>query len=794
MATERITILVDEKGSVIVKKRIQDVGTAASETGLKLDKAKAALSGLGAAFAGLAGAISIGGLIALADTFTNIQNRMAIVTSSTEELNGALTGTYDIAQATYTSWEGIATVYARTAAASKELKLTQGDLLNFTYQLAQATALSGASAESANAALIQLSQGMASGTLRGEELNSVLEQLPYVANAIATGMGKTVGELRALAKDGLITPQAILTAFNKMSTSIEKDFDKMVPTVSMGLMVLKNGFIELMGQVEYGTGVFSILGYALTVLGSNLGTVALLLSPLVVGLAALTVQVVVLAGVQGIGLLIAALQALYTQLTLAATSVTLFGVSMARAAVVSTMVAWTQSMNTARVSIAIFAVTLQTQLIPAVVNAARYMVTGMVPALLATSRAMLSSIIPAAIATAQALTTNLVAAFTRTAAVASTQLIPALLTSARAMLTNMLPAAISLARTLATSLLVGIVAATAAFVKLSIALIANPFTIAVTGAIALSYAIYGLINGFDQANAKIVEFVETGKEKIASLIESITNATSNTDALREALSGLTTGGGKSLSLDGKSAGEDIKKAMKAGGNEAGAKISDNVRKIGTGFGTALEKANASGAKQLETGVKNGGDKASAAITAAGNIMAAKFEGTGRNIYDLWNNWGDQFIDSFGNTIGKMLVDFQRAQTNLLKAQAQLLKEQARNMELQNKYLERGKSLPGQGDTGGGDGDGRTSKGTLDPWSFGNKPAKKTTSDTTSAETYASREEAIRDVTDNRPLTIINRMEPSSLLSAMATRKGDDTIFNSISADPEKYRKALGVGS
>ncbi len=216
---------------------------------------------------------------------------------------------------------------------------------------------------------------------------------------------------------------------------------------------------------------------------------------------------------------------------------------------------------------------------------------------------------------------------------------------------------------------------------------------------------------------------------------------------------------------------------------------------GKGYATALEKANASGADKLKAGVEGGGDAAAAKIAAAGQVMAAKFEGTGRNIYDLWNNWGDSFIDGFGTSIGKLLVQFQQAQTRLLREQAELLKQQARNMELQNKYLERGKPLPGSGGgSSGGEDKTTTGGGSVgDSWLFKPKNNKKSTDTDTSSEGYASKEEAIRDVTDNRPLTIINRMEPSSILGAISSRAGGNTILNSIAADPDKFRKALGIG-
>lgn len=656
MATERILIIVDEKGSVVVKKRIQDVGTAAENTGLKVDKTRNAISGLGTAFAGLAGLFGTSELIRLADAFTNLQNRMSIVTNSQAELQTAMQATYEIAQSTYTAWEGIGTIYARTAQASTQLGLSQSQLIAFTNQLAQATALSGSSAEAANNALVQLSQGMAEGTLRGDELVSVLSQLPYVSNVIADGMGVAVGSLRQLASEGAITPQVIISAFNKMSTSIQNDFNKFTPTISMGLQTIENGFIKLMGTIQNGTGVFSSFGLVLTVIGNNMEVVALAMAPLAAGLAALAVRAVLLAGAQGFGLLITSL-----------------------------------------------------------------------------------------------------AALTR-----------------------------------------GLVATSAA----AAGLLLNPVTLWVTGitvaVTALIYVIAGLTMGFDELDKKIVAFGETAKQKISEVSAAAMGAAMNTEALKNALNGLKAGGGAGspLKLDGTQASQQIKKASADGAKAMGDGVANGGKSAAYSQKTALELANENGANKLKQGVGSGGDAAAAKIAAAGQVMAAKFEGTGRNIYDLWNNWGNDFVDSFGTTLGTLLVQFQQAQTDLLNAQAQLAKQQAEQVRLENKYLERGKALPGQGG-GGGSGSGSsggssTSGGVTmsNPWDRG---TKKETSDNSSSKTYATKEEAIKDVTDKRPLTIINRMEPNSLLGAMASRAGDDVIFNSIAADPDKFRKALGVG-
>ncbi|HAK13358.1 MAG TPA: hypothetical protein DCM33_01595, partial [Acinetobacter radioresistens] len=90
-----------------------------------------------------------------------------------------------------------------------------------TETVSKAVAISGASAASAEAALVQFNQALASGTLRGEELNSVMEQTPGLARAIAQGMGITIGQLRSVAAEGKITSEVLVKALNNSQQAVD---------------------------------------------------------------------------------------------------------------------------------------------------------------------------------------------------------------------------------------------------------------------------------------------------------------------------------------------------------------------------------------------------------------------------------------------------------------------------------------------------------------------------------------------------------------------------------------------
>lgn len=266
MAREVLTVVVDEQGARVVEGRIRKIGGAAGESEGRVSLLRRALGLLG-------GAAIVGGIIRLSDTFTDIQNRLKLVTAGTSELNTVTNRLLETANKTRSSFEATAQIYARTALVTKNMGITQNELIGFTESLNQATILSGASSREATNALIQLSQGMASNTLRGDELRSVLEQLPFVADVIARKFGATRGELRKLAEAGQITALSIIEAFKDARVEIDQRFSKTIPTVSQQWTVFKNQLIDSVAAFDANTGATRALVSALKFLGNNLGTI-----------------------------------------------------------------------------------------------------------------------------------------------------------------------------------------------------------------------------------------------------------------------------------------------------------------------------------------------------------------------------------------------------------------------------------------------------------------------------------------------------------------------------------------
>ncbi len=216
---------------------------------LSLSGAAATLS------ASLASAFSLHSLYQASEAYTTLTSRMLLVTEGSAQLAAAQKAVFSIAQSAYQPLTATAELYQRIATNQKELKLSGEGVAGIVGTISKTMAISGANAASANAALIQLGQAFASGTLRGEELNSVMEQAPALAQAIAAGMGKTVGELRTLGAAGLLTADAVVKALQAQEQAVNDLFARTAVTIGNSLTAVENSFTQFVGRLDQASGV-----------------------------------------------------------------------------------------------------------------------------------------------------------------------------------------------------------------------------------------------------------------------------------------------------------------------------------------------------------------------------------------------------------------------------------------------------------------------------------------------------------------------------------------------------------
>lgn len=261
-----------------VQSQLRGVGDQAKKAGgantfggmnAGLKQATSLLKGFLASVATIATA---GAFIRVADEMATLNARLKIATRSSDEYLRAQVALFDLSQRTRSSLTETIDLYAKIALATKDANVGQETLLQITETINQAVQLSGVSAQAAQAALTQLGQGLASGTLRGEELNSVLEQTPVLADVIAKGMGITRGELRKYGEEGKITSQAVIEALKSQGAVVAEQFRTLPLTVGQATTKIGNSLRTLIASFDEGAGVTGALAQQLSDLADFLGS------------------------------------------------------------------------------------------------------------------------------------------------------------------------------------------------------------------------------------------------------------------------------------------------------------------------------------------------------------------------------------------------------------------------------------------------------------------------------------------------------------------------------------------
>lgn len=222
----------------------------------------------------MGGLVTIGAAISKMDAYTGLQNRLKLVTDSQAELNTAMNDTFGIAQKTASSWDSVAMVYQRFADNADRLGISMKQTAALTETVSKAISVSGGSAASAEAALMQFGQALASGVLRGEEFNSIAEQAPGLLKAIAFGLNTNVGSLRAMAAESKITGDELVKALSKAKPYIDDLFNKTDFTIAQSFTQLSNEITKFVGAAGAGSGAAAGLSAAISGLANNLSTIA----------------------------------------------------------------------------------------------------------------------------------------------------------------------------------------------------------------------------------------------------------------------------------------------------------------------------------------------------------------------------------------------------------------------------------------------------------------------------------------------------------------------------------------
>ena len=206
----------------------------------------------------------IGGLRRMTDQFILMSNRVRVVNQDMKVFNTNMQNAFKIAQETRQPLFTVANTLARIGRNSAKLRTDFTRLARITSTIGKSFQIAGATIEEANNAMIQLSQAFASGRLQGDELRSVLELAPRLAQAISSSIGITVGQMRQFAKEGKLTTKVLEAAIEEASAAVDKEFSTIQKTIGQALTQVNNSLTMVVGSIDKTTKTNKALADAFT--------------------------------------------------------------------------------------------------------------------------------------------------------------------------------------------------------------------------------------------------------------------------------------------------------------------------------------------------------------------------------------------------------------------------------------------------------------------------------------------------------------------------------------------------
>ncbi|EBA6146388.1 tape measure protein [Salmonella enterica] len=263
-------------------KQVRDI-TDGMEGGFnRADKAASSLTSsfgsLSRVATSLMAILSVQQVAQYADAWTTLNNKLANALRPGERLVDVTERVFNITQQTRGSLDATASLYARLERATREYGTSADDLAKLTTIINQGFVVSGATAQEAENAIIQLSQGLASGALRGEEFNSVNEQGNRLIVALADSMGVGIGQMRQMAAAGKLTTDVVVNGLLSQGVTIGNEFANTTTTISQALQVAGNNITKFFGEnstVKTGTAIFNDAAISVS---ENIGALSAILT------------------------------------------------------------------------------------------------------------------------------------------------------------------------------------------------------------------------------------------------------------------------------------------------------------------------------------------------------------------------------------------------------------------------------------------------------------------------------------------------------------------------------------
>ncbi|HBB4749917.1 tape measure protein [Enterobacter cloacae] len=238
-------------------KSLDSIGNSATTAAKKMDELQTNINRVAGAIAASLVVDWGKAFLVAADNMSQLNARIERLTGSAASASQTMQNLMRISSATGGSLQDTAKLWETLSTALRDTGATNGQIIQLTETLQKIGRIGGSSSEEMANALRQFGQSISSGTVRAEEFNSILEQMPELARQIAAGMGVSIGELRQLMLDGKLTAEDALNAIQKQTGSVNAEFEKLPRTLSQANTALTNSFLSMIDSVNQATGASS---------------------------------------------------------------------------------------------------------------------------------------------------------------------------------------------------------------------------------------------------------------------------------------------------------------------------------------------------------------------------------------------------------------------------------------------------------------------------------------------------------------------------------------------------------
>ncbi|EMG7934191.1 tape measure protein [Enterobacter hormaechei] len=237
-----------------VNERLEKMNSGASKAATKFEELQTSISRVAGAIAASLVVDWGKAFLIAADNMSQLNARIERLTGSAATASQTMQNLMRISSATGGSLQDTAKLWETLSTALRDTGATNGQVIQLTETLQKIGRIGGSSTEEMSNALRQFGQSISSGTVRAEEFNSILEQMPELARQIAAGMGVSIGELRQLMLEGKLTAEDALNAIQKQTSSVNAEFEKLPRTLSQANTALTNSFLTMVDNINQATG------------------------------------------------------------------------------------------------------------------------------------------------------------------------------------------------------------------------------------------------------------------------------------------------------------------------------------------------------------------------------------------------------------------------------------------------------------------------------------------------------------------------------------------------------------